>query len=214
MVTTQESLDPSGVAHPVEVSPPAAPAADPSLLGLPTFIVGSLALGLALTGFLPATAAGGVLPIIFSSTVLGLLLTTIWAISVGQTAVAAIFGLFTGFWLSYVALLLGLTHGWYAIAAADVKDTVGTFLLCWTIIVAVLTVAMLRLPAAFTLLLGLVTLALAFVTLGTFNTQPNLSKLGGYVVLAFALVGVYLFLSASAVTLGGKGYPLGRALQR
>lgn len=39
-------------------------------------------------------------------------------------------------------------------------------------------------------------------------------KAGGVVVLAFAALGAYLFVSASNVALGGAGYPLGRPLQR
>lgn len=198
----------------LEVIPAPAPPADPSMLGLPVFIVGSIALGLSLTGFLAGAAAGGILPIIMFATGLGLLISTVWAISAGQTVVAAIFGIFAGFWLSYAALVLGLTHGWYAIPEENVSDTVGTFLLCWTLGVTLLTVGTLRLPLAFTVLMGLVAVALALVTIATFNTQPTIAKLGGWVVLTFAAVGVYLFMSAGSTALGGKGYPLGRALQR
>ena len=45
----------------VEPEPPAAAPADgnPGLIGVPTFLVGSIALGLVLTGFAPAAAALG-----------------------------------------------------------------------------------------------------------------------------------------------------------
>ena len=90
-----------------------------------------------------------------------------------------------------------------------------------TLLIAVLTIATLRLPSAFTMLLGLVTLALALVTICTLHPAPctlhpqtTLVKTGGVVVLVFAALGAYLFLSASAAALGGRGYALGRPLQR
>lgn len=190
------------------------PPVDPSMLGLPAFVVGSLALGLSLIGVIPTTAGGAILPIVLAATGLGLLLSTGWAMSLGQTAVAAIFGVFTGFWLSYAALLLGLDHGWYAIPKSGVTDTVGAFLLCWTVLIAVLTGATLRLPFTFTLLLGLVVVALALVTVSTYATVTVLATVAGYVVLVFAAVGVYLFLGASSVVLGGTAFGLGRPVQR
>jgi succinate-acetate transporter protein len=76
-------------------------AGDPSMLGLPVFIVGSVALGLVLVGVVPATAVGASLPIILAATSIGLFIATIWSAAIGQSAVASIFGIFAGFWLSY-----------------------------------------------------------------------------------------------------------------
>lgn len=193
---------------------PAAPVGDPSVLGLPAFVIGSLALGLALVGYVPATAGAGIVPIVLAATGLGLLVATLWAVRLGQSTVAAIFGIFTGFWWSYAALLLGLPHDWYAVAPADANKVVGIYLLCWTLLIGVLTLATLRLPVAFTALLGLVTLALGLVTIGTLGTESWIVKAGGYVVLAFAALGAYLFVSASETALGGPGYPLGRPVRR
>ena len=105
-------------------------AGDPAVLGLPAFVIGSLALGLALIGYVPAAAQGGILPIVFAATGLGLFLATIWAAMLAQTVVAGIFGIFSGFWWSYAALVLGLDHKWYSIPAADANKVVGVFLLC------------------------------------------------------------------------------------
>lgn len=193
-------------------APPATPPADPLMLGLPVFLVGSLALGLSFTTFLPATAAAGILPIVMAATGLGLILATVWAINLGQSVVACILGSFAGFWLSYATLVLGLTHGWFAIAAADVKETVGTFQLCWAVAAGILTLATLRLPLAFTTLLGLVTAALTVATIATYNSSTTLSKAAGYVVLAFAVNGLYLFVNSASTALGGPSYPLGKPL--
>ncbi|MGQ0842866.1 MAG: GPR1/FUN34/YaaH family transporter [Sporichthyaceae bacterium] len=209
----RHSIDATAV--PVEApTPAAAPAADPMALGLPVFIVGALALGLSFTTFLPATAASGILPIVMAASGLGLVLATMWAIDLGQSVVAGVLGTFAGFWLSYAVLVLGLTHGWFAIAATDVKETVGTFQLCWAVVAGLLTLATLRLPLAYSLLIALVTLALSLATAATYNASTSLSKAAGYVVLAFALNGVYLFLHSTSVALGGPAYPLGRAIVR
>ncbi len=118
-------------AQQIEAREPLGASGDPTMLGLPTFILGSIALGLALTGYLPAAAAAATLPIIIISTGLGQFVAALWAIKLGQSAVACIFGVFSGFWLSYALLLLGLGHGWYGIKTGDVQATVSAFLLTW-----------------------------------------------------------------------------------
>jgi hypothetical protein len=117
------------------------------MLGLPCFIVGSVSLGLALIGVVPAAAIGAAIPIILTATAIGLFLATIWAASLGQNAVASVFGIFAGFWLSYAVLVLGLTHGWFGIAPASVQATQELFLVAWLVLMTLLTLTTLRLPA-------------------------------------------------------------------
>jgi succinate-acetate transporter protein len=197
---------------------PAAPigfaAGDPALLGLPVFIAGSVALATALVGYVSASATAGTLPIILMSTGLGLILATVWALGRGQSAVAATFGIFSGFWLSFAALELGLGHNWYGVVAADQTHTVALFLITWLVVIGLLTLGTLRLPAAFTLLFVLVELALALLLIGTIQESAGLTKASGYAVYAFAAVGAYLFLSASTVATGGRALPLGRPVMR
>jgi succinate-acetate transporter protein len=185
-------------------------APDPTILGLPAFVAGSVALGLTFTGYVPATARAGALPIILFSTGIGLLLATVWAIAVGQTVVACVFGIFSGFWLSYSALLLGLGHNWFGIASADITHSVAAFLITWLVIIGLLTLAVLRLPFAFTLVNVLIDLALALILVGTIQGSANLDKAGGWVALLFAAVGAYLFVGSASVATGGKPLPLGR----
>jgi len=201
--------------HTIAAPEAAAPAAgDPTVVGVPTFVVGSVALGLVLTGFVPATAAGASIAIIMTATGIGLLIASIWAASLAQSAVAAVFGIFAGFWLSYAALVLGLTHNWFGIRADDVVRTQELFLLTWTLLIGLLTLATLRLPLAFTVLFALITLALLLVLLGVANTSTSLTKTGGYVVFLFALLGAYLFLGAMSAATGGKPFPLGSPVIR
>src|SRR6204780_3844182 len=186
--------------------PPAAEAAasgpllgDPMALGLPCFIVGSVSLGLALVGVVPAAAVGAALPIILPATAIGLFLATIWSASLGQNAVASVFGIFAGFWLSYAVLVIGLTHNWFGIAATSVQATEELFLVAWLVVIVLRTLATLRLPLAYTALFFLVDLALLLVFLGVNETSTGLSKAGGYVVLVFAALGVYLYTSTASV---------------
>jgi uncharacterized protein len=211
---------------PAEVAAEPAPtglmAGNPALLGLPTFLAGSVALGLALVGAqVPIGAFGAGLAIILASTAVGLTIATIWAIAVGQSAVAAVFGIFAGFWLSLVVLVLAVDHNWFAFAtpaAAGVPASnistgaIQLFLIAWLVIVVMLTLATLRLPLAFTVLFLFVDLALIFVLAGVSNASTTQLQVAGGFVFAFAAIGVYLFFDAMAQGTGGKAMPLGRPI--
>jgi succinate-acetate transporter protein len=193
------------------------PVANPALVGVPTFMVGSIALALNLTNYVPQGIVGAPIAIIAVATGLGQLLATIFALKAGESAVASVFGIFTGFWLSYAALVLGLLHNWYGLGTGA-GDTVKTFLLSWLILIVILTLVSLRLPLAFTILFVLVDLALLFVYLGYINASaagvPSKGQLetGGYFAWGFIAVGAYLFLDAMTAATGGKNLPLGPAV--
>ncbi len=193
-------------------------AGNPAMLGLPSFIAGSVALGLGLAGVVPAGVLGAPLAIILSATALGLLLAAIWSAAIGQTAVAGIFGIFGTFWLSYGVLVLGLDHNWFAITVIAVLATVKLFLLTWLIVIVMLTLATLRLPLAFTAVFALVDVALLLLYLAFAEASPlgvpssGLLKTAGYVVLVFAAIGVYLFFDSASLATGGKALPLGKPL--
>jgi succinate-acetate transporter protein len=189
-------------------------AGDPMALGLPVFIAGSAALGLTLAGMVPGSPLGAPLAIIMAATGIGLSVATAWAIAVGQSAVASVFGIFAGFWLSFAALVLGLNHNWFVLPAASVTRTVELFLTVWLIVIAMLTLATLRLPVAYTALFALVAIALLLVLLGTSTASSGLTKTGGVVVLVFAALGVYLYFGTAAAATGGAGVPLGKPLLR
>ena len=185
---------------------------NPQILGLPIFVVGSLALAFSLVGYVPATASGIVVPVIFAGTGLGLVISTLWAAALGQTLVAAVFGLFAGFWLSFAMLLLGLFHNWFLIPPGAAQKSNGLFLISWSIVMFALTLATVRLPVAYTLVIALVVVALVLRTIGVLNADTSLDKAAGYVAFAFAAVGIYLFLHVADTAMGGEGYPLGRPL--
>jgi succinate-acetate transporter protein len=146
--------------------------------------VGSVALGLVLVGYVSAAGVGASLPLVVAATGLGLLVAAIWAAALGQSAVAGVFGIFAGFWLSYAVLVLGLTHNWFAIAAGDALHTQGLFVISWLVLI------------------------------GTLQQSAGTLKVGGVVVFVFAAVGVYLFFSSAAQATGGKPLPLGNPIIR
>jgi len=203
--------------HPVEFEPaeeerPDPLAGDPAMIGLPAFIVGAIALGLTLTGFVSAESAGAPVAIILAATGVGQLMAAIWAARLGQSAEASVFAIFAGFWISYGALVLGLGHDWFGVVKADIVHTEGIFLISWLGTVVMLTLATLRLPLVFTLLFGLVDVSLALSLIGTLNESTTLQHAGGIAVFAFTAVGVYLYFGAASVATGGKELPMGRPI--
>jgi succinate-acetate transporter protein len=210
MSTRELAPEDVSTAAPPALSPPLA--GDPLVLGLPCFIVGSIALGLYLVGFVPAAAAGASLAILITTTGAGLLISSVWAAAIGQSMVSSVLGIFAGFWLSYSALVLGLTHNWFGVVAADVARTQELYLTAWSVLIFMLLIATLRLPSSFSLLFALVDLALILVLLATINTSSGLQKLAGIVVFAFVAVGFYLFVIVASLATGGKALPLGKPL--
>jgi len=196
--------------EPPETEDPNPLAGDPAVIGVPLFIVGSVALGLTLLGYVSAESAGAPVAIILAATGLGQIMAAIWSARLGQNAVASVFAIFGGFWLSYGMLVLGLGHDWFGVTKADVIHTQGLFLLSWLVTIVMLTLATLRLPSIYTLLFVLVDVALVLVFLGTVNETTGLVKAGGVAVFAFTLVGVYLYFNAASLATGGKGLNLGK----
>ena len=179
LVPAQASIQEPPVApEPAEAAASGPLVGDPMALGLPCFIAGSVSLGLALVGVVPAAAVGAALPIILTATSIGLFLATIWSASLGQSAVASVFGIFAGFWLSYAVLVIGLTHNWFGIAPASAQATQELFLVAWLVVIVMLTLATLRLPLAYTAVFVLVDLALLLVFLGVNESSAGLLKAG------------------------------------
>jgi succinate-acetate transporter protein len=205
---------------PAEPAPVGLLAGNPALLGLPAFLAGSVALGLTLVGAqVPVGSYGAALSIILAATSLGLIIATIWAIAVGQGAVAAVFGIFSGFWLSFFVLVMAVVHNWFAFAVAAAAGApasniavgaIEVFLITWLVIIVMLTLASLRLPSAFTAIFALIDLTLIFVLLGVSGASSGDLKTAGVFVFLFVAVGVYLFFDAMSTATGGQALPLGR----
>jgi succinate-acetate transporter protein len=201
------------VAAPVDAPAPPSTAffaGAPAMVGVPTFVAGSVALAIVLVGYVSGGAVGAPIAIITAATGLGLIIATLWAVALGQSIVASIFAIFAGFWLSYSALVLGLLHNWFTLPPTDVTHTIATFQITWLVVIGLLTLATLRLPLAFTAVFVLIDATLAFLIASTVNANTDLSKIAGYLTFAFAAVGAYIYLSVSSAVTGGPEIPLGR----
>jgi len=186
-------------------------AGNPAVLGLIVFATGSLVLGISLLGNVPlAVQPGTVQPIVYAGTGLLLLVSTWWAASLQQTFVATILGTFAGFWLSYTAMVLGLTHNWYAIPPADIPHTLGQFLIGWDAAIFMLFLVTLLLPLIYSLILGAGTVGVALLAVAVLGTSSGMYRAGGVFVIIFALLGYYAYLSGALESVGGKALPLGK----
>jgi succinate-acetate transporter protein len=202
------------IAQPV-AEPVAAPAGNPALLGLITFLPSGITLGLWFVGYLDtATLPGGMIPALALSAGLFMLIATVWAGRVGASTVAAIFGVFAAFWLSFAALVAGLTSGWWGITPAGVKSVQSTYLLSFLLVFVLLTLATLRLPLAFTAGFVLVDLTFLLAFLAVANTQASLFNWAGVTTFAFCAVFAYVLFDGFGQDLGGRAMPLGNAVLR
>ena len=197
-------------------APAPAPAGNPALLGLMTFLPSGITLGLWFVGYLDtATLPGGMIPVVTLSAGLFLMIAAISALSGGASTVAAIFGVFSAFWLSFGLLVTGLTSGWWGITeAAAVAEVQSAYLLSFLIVFVILTLGTLRLPLAFTVgfVLVCVTFALAFLGVSTGNA--GLFPIAGIATFLFCAVFAYILIDGLGQDLGGKAMPMGSALQK
>lgn len=208
--------------QPVRLVPPAAAptgplAGEPALVGLPSFIVGAVTFGMVLIGVVPigpaGPMAGAAVPILLAAAV-GNLVATIWAARLGNSAAAGIFGIIASFFLSYVLLVLGLNHNWFAIPLTAMVSTQKLFVISWMVIISMLVLATLRLPMIYTALFAIVDVALLLDLLSYIQGSTTLSKAAGWVTLGFTALAVYTFFSDAMHATGGKAFPLGRPILR
>lgn len=195
---------------------------DPQILAAPVFTIGSIMLALQLTGYAgtPLTA-GTPLAVILGCTGLFLVLSTIWAAAAGQSFVAAFAGTFGAFWIAYALLVLAIIHDWFAFStlqdARDLQRTVASFAIAFAAFFFVMTLASLLLPVIYTLIIGLVTVALCLVAAAYLMTpiDENILKTAGYVVFVFAGFGMWLSWTRMNLSLGGPAFPpLGPAVMK
>lgn len=228
------SIEPHEVREPILTiaeAPSERPAASPfhrgipGTVGVPLFIVGALTLGFSLIDFTPTGSVGAPIATIMTATGLFTLVTAVWCIALGENAAGSIFAIFSGFWLTYGVLVLGLLHDWWGLTppahasaavvgadAAATTRTVETFLVCWLVVMVMLTLATLRLPLAFSAIFALVDVAIACVLIGTIVGSQAWHTAGGIAVFGFAGVGMLVYFDAMSQAIGGKPLPLGKPL--
>lgn len=215
--------EPDTVHAPAAAEAAAAPVGNPALLGLVTFLPAGITLGLWFVGYLDTAAlGGGMIPIVTFSAGLFLLIAAGWAARLAANTVAAIFGVFSAFWLSFGFLLMALNNGWIKnagtggpIDAAQAGSIQAAYLLSFLLVFVLLTAATLRLPLMFTIgfVFVVITFALAFVGVVSGNTG-GLFPIAGITTFAFCLIFAYILYDGFAQDLGAKPMALGKPLVR
>jgi uncharacterized protein len=195
-----------------DIAPTAPPVGNPAIVGLPGFVLGSIALTLQLLGFVPPSAAAVVLPIAFGASAISTFTATLWAARVGDNVNAVVFVTFTGFWLSYTFLTLAVIHGWLGIPADQIPQALGLFLVSWLGIIAILTIGTLRLPRLFSLIFVLVDINLICSIAGVLGGVTWANTGAGIAAAGFTLCGAYLLIGAIWECGGGKPLPVGTPL--
>jgi len=185
-------------------------APNPGLIGLPLILPGAIGLGATNTGLVSVAAAA--VPVLVSATAIGLLITTAWSAALRQNVNATLYGTFFGFYGSYAALSLGLTHNWFGIADADIRQTTTLWLASWLFTIALLTVLLIRLPWIYPAVLAVVDVALVLLLIGNHSNNSAATQAGGWLVFVFVVFVIYFYVAAVWEATGGKALPLGRPL--
>jgi uncharacterized protein len=186
------------------------PVADPGPLGLAAFALTTFVLSMFNAGFVSEKGV----PVVFGLTLayggLAQLLAGMWEFRTGNTFGALAFTSYGAFWLSFWAYFQ-----FYAtkIPAADAGHAVGLYLIAWGIFTAYMFIASLRTTAAVALVLFLLTLTFIALGIGDAGAHTGITKLGGYLGLAAALVAWYAsFAGVTNATFGRVVLPV-RPLQ-
>lgn len=164
--------------------------ADPAPLGLAAF---------ALTTFILSSVNAGILNLGVESVVFGTalfygggaqLLAGMWEFRKGNTFGATAFTSYGAFWLAFwgIGQFFSPASG---MSESDINRAVGIFLLSWTIFTAYMFVASMRINTAVMTVFALLTLTFLALTLGKFGDVSGLTKLGGWLGLATALMAWY-----------------------
>lgn len=202
--------------------PPAAPAGNPALLGLMTFLPSGITLGLWFVGYLDTAALpGGMIPIVTFSAGLFQLVAAVWAARLAANTVAAIFGVFSAFWLSFGFLLMALNNGWIKnagtggpIDAAQVGQIQAAYLLSFLLVFILLAVVTLRLPLMFTVGFVFVCATFGLAFIGVVTGNAGLFPLAGIATFIFCGIFGYILYDGISQDLGGKPLAMGNPLVR
>ena len=116
--------------------------------------------------------------------------------ALGQNVNATVYGVFFGFYGSFAALSLGLTHDWFGIPAADQSQTTVLWLGSWLLVIGLLTVLSLRLPWTYPALFAVVDVALVLLIIGAVAGSPAATHAGGWAIFVFVGFVIYFYVAA------------------
>jgi uncharacterized protein len=174
--------------EPLPVAATVHTAADPAPLGLAAFAMTTFALSLGNTKVWGAGAdAALALALVYGGGVQ--LLAGMWEFTRRNTFGALAFSSYGAFWISYY--VFGKFVAPDIKVASDIPIAVGVFLLGWTIFTFYMTIASFRVSGAVVAVFVLLTITFVFLTIGGFNSNTNMNKIGGWFGIATAAAAWY-----------------------
>jgi uncharacterized protein len=177
---------------------PGAHIADPAPLGLGAFALTTFVLSLVNARVVPATVEPVVFGLAFAYGGLAQLLAGMWEFAKGNTFGATAFSSYGGFWLSYWYLT---GHTDLTKAGPELHKGLGIYLLGWAIFTTYMMIAALRTNVATFLVFVLLAVTFYFLAFGYFGPNESLTKVGGWIGLATAIVAWYTsFAGVTAFT--------------
>lgn len=176
---------------------------DPFALGLASFGISALVLSSVMSGLIEATALPAVLAIAFALGFFTELVAGIVHFRRGETFPAVVFTTYAGFWLSYV-LLVQFFLPPVIEAKGDAGAITGMFLLAWAIFSTYMMLAAVRTTQTVLLIFVLLTTVFYLAAFGSFFDNTLLSELAGFVLIADALVALYLSASSIVAATWGR----------
>lgn len=190
----------TGVATPLPV--PTA-LGDPFALGLASFGISALVLSSVMSGLIDGAALPAVLALAIALGFFTEIIAGIVHFQRGETFPAVVFTTYAGFWLSYFLLVQFFLPSVVA-AKGDAGAITGMFLLAWAIFSTYMLLAAVRTTQTVLLIFVLLTAVFYLAALGSFLDSAFLSELAGFVLIADALVALYLSASSIVAATWGK----------
>jgi len=181
--------------------------ADPAAWAVTAFATTSFMLGMFQTGLLNAAGTPVVLPAAFFFGGLVQIIVAVLEISRGNLFGAAVFGTYGPFWVIFGAFeTLYLTN----VPAAHLNSATSLFLAVFAVVTFYLAIASLRTDLVLATILWLIFVGLVLLSIGAGASQGDITKAGGWVVLAFAVLAWYHAAGdVIASTFGRKILPMG-----
>lgn len=176
---------------------------DPFALGLASFGISALVLASVMSGLIDGAALPAVLALAFALGFFTELVAGIVHFQRGETFPAIVFTAYAGFWLSYV-LLVQFFLPPVIEAKGDAAAITGMFLLAWAIFSTYMLLAAVRTTRTVLLIFVLLTTVFYLAAFGSFLENAFLSELAGYVLIADAVVALYLSAASIVAATWGR----------
>jgi succinate-acetate transporter protein len=177
----------------------------PLVLGAPLLALASVAFGLSLINYASINSA---IPILVVAGA-GLIAAAAWSFTSGEAAAGGIYAIFSGYWLSYCALLIGIIYHWYGIAPAQEPAAVELFLVSWLAVTILAIAASLDLPLVITLQVLVFGVSQGLLLVGSLTGNQVYFPAAGIGFFLLALLVGYGFIASIAAHSARRWLPVG-----